>query len=429
VITVDCGIRSVEEVAALNASGVDTIVTDHHEPGPELPPAVSIVDPKQAGCPYPDKRLAGVGVIYQLLRGVVEGFEHELDLNQDLDLVALGTVADVVPLDGENRALVAEGLEVMNRREKIGVMALAMVSGVEERVESWHLAYLLGPRINAAGRLGDAADAVRLLTAQDTGVANQLAKKLDVENLRRQEISATTLEQALAAIDRGVAGSNPDGIVLASNVWHPGVIGIATAKLVEKFHRPSALIAMDGDTGRGSVRSVRGVDVCAVLEGCEDLLVQFGGHEMAAGLTIERSRVAEFRERFSVGVAEQLDEANSVPSLKIDDAILPEEIDLELANDLARLGPFGYGNPRPTFLLRGGWLGRRPKIVGRGHLKMTLRRDSRPDLDCIGFELGGIIEDGFPSEPLDVVGHVSINEWNERRTVQLQIADVREAVH
>jgi single-stranded-DNA-specific exonuclease len=295
---------------------VATIVTDHHEPGDVLPPAAAIVNPKQQGCNYPDKGLAGVGVMWQLLRGVVEGLEHEIDLAQHLDLVALGTVADVVPLVGENRVLVAQGLAALERREKVGVHALLDVAGIEERVDAWHLAYLLGPRINAAGRRGDAGDAVRLLLSEDIAEATILARKLDNENLRRQEISEETVRQALEAIERGTAGSDPEGIVLASNHWHPGVIGIASSRLVERFYRPSALIAMQGEEGRGSVRSIRGVDVCEVLHECDDLLVQYGGHAMAAGLTIRRESISEFRRRFAAGVSDRLTEENSLPRLR-----------------------------------------------------------------------------------------------------------------
>lgn len=426
VLTVDCGIRSVDEVAELAKAGVDTIITDHHEPGPVLPPAVSVVDPKQEGCPYPDKRLAGVGVMFQLLRGLVSRLEHEVDLTSNLDLVALGTVADVVPLDGENRALVSEGLKVMNRREKVGIMALAVVCGIEGPIQAWHLAYLVGPRINAAGRLGDAGQAVDLLTTFDTARASALAKTLDEENLRRQDISSETLTQAMDAIERGVPGDQPAGIVLASNVWHPGVIGIASAKLVERFHRPSALIAMDGDVGRGSVRSIRGVDVCAVLDECQDLLVQYGGHAMAAGLTIERERIAEFRKRFMAGVSDRITDENARPRLKIDCELSPDEVNLELAEDLEQLGPFGFGNPRPVVLLpRVSAVGR--KKVGRGHLKMGIRRADRSTLDVIGFDLGDRADLDFPRGSVDVVGNVAINEWNGRRTAQLQLADYREA--
>lgn len=427
-MTVDCGIRSVDEVAALTAAGVDVIVTDHHAPGPALPPALAVVDPKLPDCAYADKRLAGVGVMFQLLRGLVDELEHELDLNRDLDLVAFGTVADVVPLDGENRVIVHEGLRVMNRREKPGMMALAQTCGIEGRLEAWHLGYLLGPRINAVGRLEDAADAVRLLTTEDTQLAAALARQLDDENRRRQEISAQTLDQALRAIDRGTAGPDPDGIVLASNVWHPGVIGIATAKLVERFHRPAALIAMDGEVGRGSLRSIPGVDVCSVLDGCRDLLVQYGGHEMAAGLTIERERIPEFRDRFAAGCRERITDDNRDPRLRIDGEIRPEDVSLDLAEDLDRLAPFGFGNPRPAFLLRGVVAAGPPRIVGRGHLKLALLRDGAPGLDCIGFDLGGRVEAGLPLGRLDVVGHVTVNEWNDRRTEQLQVVDFREAL-
>jgi len=427
VITVDCGIRSLEEVAELHRVGVDTIITDHHEPARELPPAVAVVDPKQEGCPYPDKRLAGVGVMYQLLRGLVENLEHEVELRRNLDLVALGTVADVVPLDGENRVLVAEGLKVMNRREKVGVMELAMACKIDGPIEAWHLAYLVGPRINAVGRLGDGGDAVRLLTTDDTALANRLAKKLDAVNLERQEISGKTLTDALEAVERGVAGKDPDAIVLACNGWHPGVIGIASAKIVEKLHRPAALIAMDGGIGRGSIRSIRGVDVCEVLDGCQDLLVQYGGHAMAAGFTIDRENVEAFRVRFADGVSKQLTPENSRPRVKIDSELVPGEVDLGLAEDLERLGPFGFGNPRPVVLLSGVTTTGR-KVVGRGHLKLGVRRPEQGTLDVIGFDFGPRAEKDFPEGSVDLVGQVSINEWNGRRTAQLQLSDYREAI-
>ncbi len=427
VLTVDCAIRSVEEVAELAAAGIRTVVTDHHEPGPVLPPAAAVVDPKQAGCPYPDKNLAGVGVVWQLLRGVVDSLEHEYDLRRELDLVALGTVADVVPLVGENRVLVTEGLKRIEERARVGMMALLEVSGVEERADAWHLAYLLGPRVNAAGRLGDAADALRLFLSEDVAEATRLAKRLDEENLKRQEISERTVRQALDAIERGTAGADPDGIVLASNTWHPGVIGIASARLVERFYRPSALIAMQGDTGRGSVRSIRGVDVCRVLDECGDILVQYGGHAMAAGLTIRRDDVPEFRRRFAEGVARHLTEENAHPRLRIDGALDPDEVDLPLAEDLARLGPFGFGNARPVFVLRGAAPAAPPKVVGRGHLKLTVRRRADTNLDCIGFELGPRVEAGFPEGPVDLAGSVAVNRWNGRTTAQFQVADFREA--
>ncbi len=427
VLTVDCGIRSVDEVAELKRHGVETLLTDHHEPGPELPPAVAVVDPKQDGCPYPDKRLAGVGVMFQLLRGLVTRLEHEVDLSNHLDLVALGTVADVVPLDGENRVLVSEGLKALNRREKVGVMALAMECGIEGPIEAWHLAYLVGPRINAAGRLADAGAAVELLITDDTARATNLAKQLDQENLKRQEISGDTLKQALDAIERGTAGDDPDGIVLASNAWHPGVIGIASAKLVERFHRPSALIAMDGDVGRGSVRSIRGIDVCAVLDECEDLLVQYGGHAMAAGLTIRRDDVAEFRRRFAAGVTDRITDEIKAPRLRIDGTLRPEDASLELAADLDRLAPFGFGNPRPVLVISG-VLPRGRKIVGRGHLKLMIRRGDAPALDVIGFDLGERSDRDFPTGPVDLAGNLTVNEWNGRRTPQLQLLDYREPI-
>jgi single-stranded-DNA-specific exonuclease len=428
VVTVDCGIRSVEEVAELMAKGIDVVVTDHHSPGPELPAAVAVVDPKREDCGYADKRLAGVGVMFQVLSALVGELEHELDLDRHLDLVAFGTVADVVPLDGENRAIVHRGLEVMNRREKAGILALAQACRVEGRLEAWHLGYLLGPRINAAGRLEDAAAAVELLITDDTLVAAELAKQLDEENRRRQEISAETLDQALRAIERGTAGQDPDGIVLASNGWHPGVIGIATARLVERFHRPAALIAMDGDVGRGSLRSISGVDVCSVLDDCRDLLVQYGGHEMAAGLTIERGRIPEFRQRFAEGCGSRLTDENRRPKLRIDGEIRPDDVSLDLAGALERLAPFGFGNPRPVFLLRGSTPAGCPRVVGRGHLKLALQRSDGPPVDCIGFDLGDRVEPGRPTGPLDVVGHVTVNEWNDRRTEQLQVVDFRRAV-
>jgi len=365
--------------------------------------------------------------MFQILRGLVDSLEHELDLSSELDLVALGTVADVVPLEGENRAFVARGLEVMNSFERIGLLKLVEAAGIEGRLDSWHLAYMLGPRINAAGRLGDASVAVRLLTATDTAVATTIARQLDDDNRRRQEVSSFTLNQAMDAIDRGTAGQDPAGIVLASNVWHPGVIGIASSKLVERFHRPCALIAMQGDRGRGSVRSIPGIDVCAVLEGCDDLLVQHGGHEMAAGLTIERHHVREFRERFANSIETLLTDEIRRPKVSIDCEISADEIEETLLEQLDALGPFGFGNSRPTFLLRGASPSSRARVVGRGHLKVQLRREGKPPLDCIGFDLGARADTGQWGESIDVIGHLAANDWNGRRMAQMQIVDFRAA--
>jgi single-stranded-DNA-specific exonuclease len=303
-----------------------------------------------------------------------------------------------------------------------------LASKIETKVEAWHLAYLMAPRVNAAGRLDDAGDAVRMFISHDTAESNRLAKKLDETNLERQEVSERTLQQALDAIERGTAGVEPAGIVLAYDRWHPGVIGIASARVVERFYRPCALIAMDGETGRGSIRSIRGVDVCEVLDECADLLIQYGGHAMAAGFAIERSRVGEFRERFAASVGRRLTDDNAWPRLRLDGEANPSEIDLALAEDLERLAPFGYGNGRPNFVLRGVTSAARPKVVGRGHLKLSVRRGGNGDLDCIGFELGPRAEKSFPGGPVDLVGNVAVNEWNGRRTAQFQVVDFREAV-
>ncbi|MDP6462174.1 MAG: single-stranded-DNA-specific exonuclease RecJ [Gemmatimonadota bacterium] len=427
-LTVDCGIRSVQEVASLRESGVDVVVTDHHEAGPELPPAVAVVDPKQPGCPYPDKNLAAVGVVYQLLRGLNSRTGHFTDPTADLDLVALGTVADVVPLVGENRALVREGMRVLNRRAKVGVHTLLQESGIEGQVEPWHIAFLLGPRINAAGRLGDASDAVRLFTAEDTTTAADLARSLGEANRARQDISRTTVEDALAAIDRGTAGDQPDGIVLASNSWHPGVLGIAASKVVERHYRPTVLFSFDGsDTGRGSARSIAGVDVHAALEECADLLVQFGGHSMAAGMTIDRAHLSDFRTRFAGAIGSQLTEKNSRPLLRIDTDLEEASVTLDLAEELDRMGPFGLGNPRPVFLMRNvDPVDRR--VVGKGHLKLRLSDGAEGGLECIGFNLGEEVSARpFPPGRVDLVGTVNVNEWRGRRTPQLRVDDFREA--
>jgi len=430
-VTLDCGITSVEEVRAAAALGVDTIVVDHHTVPVELPAAEAILNPHQPGCAYPSKELAAVGVTFALamalrrrLREIGRfGAERpEPNLKEALDLVALGTVADVVPLVGANRILVRWGLEVLAASRRPGVRALKRVAGIAEGtpVSAGQVGFRLGPRINAAGRLDDAGRGVRLLLSDDPAAARALAEELDRENQARQEIERRIVDEATLDA-RGHVEAGARGLVLAREGWHAGVVGIVASRIVERFHRPAVLVALEGEGGKGSGRSVERFHLYDALAACSAELVRFGGHRHAAGLTVERARLARFREAFQAHAAARLAPEDLVPRTRIEGWIDEREVTERAAEDLAKLGPFGAGHPEPVFALRG--TAGRPRTVGAGgaHLKLALGRG----LDAIGFGLG----ERLPAEgsTVEAAFTLGFDEWDGTRRLQLRLKDVRAA--
>ena len=428
VITADCGITATQEVRLAKQHGIDVIVTDHHEPLGVLPDADAILNPKRRDCPYPFKELAGVGVVLKLVQGLEQHRPGSLPagfVSHHLDLVALGTIADVVPLRGENRIFAKLGLERICNSEKPGIIALKEVAGLRaKRVESGHVAYILAPRINAAGRLGNAESGVRLLLATEPGEAMTIAESLEEDNTMRKKIDEATLEEALEQL-QAMGPELPPAIVLWSDRWHPGVLGIVASRLMERYHRPTVLISSDHDEGKGSGRSIPGFDVCQALQECREHLIGFGGHSYAAGLTIRSEHLEGFREHLCRVVSERLTEDDYVPKLSIDGPLLLDECNEALVQFLDRLSPFGIGNTEPLFIAENIQIAGSPMVVSRNHLKLNVRQNGR-ELECIGFGMGHLAGP-IQTEPgrVSIAFVPTINVWQNRARLQLKLRDVQ----
>jgi len=429
-VTVDCGITAVAEATLCNAAGIDLIVTDHHMPGDSLPEAYAVINPLQPGCTFPFKSLAGVGVAFNLMIALrsrlrEEGFfagKEEPNLREYLDLVALGTVADVVPLTDENRILVKHGLRELTNSQRPGVQALKDVAGVNGDVGCGAVGFRLAPRLNAAGRLENAAMGVELLLCGDRKKAEPLAAALDASNAERQAVEREILNDALAMVKETPALRNRKSIVLASEAWHPGVIGIVASRLVDMFHRPTILIALKDGNGKGSGRSIANFHLHDALNVCFDHLIKFGGHKHAAGLSIAEETLEAFVARFDEVAAGLLTAEDLTPLLLIDGELEASEITSELVAGLETMKPFGMGNPEPVFLLRDAEVSD-CRTLKETHLKMRLNAGCR-SFDAIGFSLAGRAAQG---DRLDVVFSPAINVWNGRSSLQLTIKDLRKA--
>jgi len=425
VVTVDCGITAVEAVAHATLLGMDTVITDHHEPPATLPDAHAIINPLRPGCPYPFKSLAGVGVTFKLVERLFEA-DGGLDRARAyLDVVALGTIADVVPLVGENRVLARLGLDRLNDGGRLGLTALMeQVNLKGKRISSGQVAFVLAPRINAAGRMGNAEQGLRLLLARDQQEAKAIAGSLEEDNDRRRKADEKALEEAERRVREELAYPDCSSIMLWSDSWHPGVIGIVASRLVERFQRPAVLVALDGERGRGSGRSLPGLDLTKLLDGCHDLLVAHGGHAFAAGLTVERSRLPELRTRLEALAREQFQPDQFITRLELDCELRPSECTEELVEWLDRMTPFGLDNPEPVFLMRDAQV-ERASLVGAGkHVRFTVR-DGKSEVEAIGFGMGHLKQRLETDRRADLAFTPTINTWNNERHVQLKLKGVR----
>lgn len=423
IVTCDCGITAVEAVRAARAAGRDVIVTDHHLPGDQLPPANAVLDPRRPDCPSSDKDLCGTGVAFKLTQALCRelGLSPNLPLHC-LDYVALATVADVVPLTGENRILVRHGLKILAQSRWVGLRALVETAGLGGRpLRAGHVGFILGPRLNAAGRIGDAKDGLKLLLSDDPEEAGRLARELETLNARRQ---ATDQEILLDAVERADAtlAEGDHALVLAADGWHPGVIGIVASRLVERYGRPTWLIAWDGDEGRGSGRSVAGFDLHGALHRVGHLLEKYGGHTMAAGLTIRRERFEEFRVAFLEIARELLRPEDLVPAQRVDLVLPLGLVSEDLERLMRHLEPCGPGNPAPVFGVRG-VRARDARRVGEHHLRMTLD-DGSGILPAIGFRWADVVPDAWLASPLDVAFRLERDEWRGRATLQARVASL-----
>ena len=436
-ITVDCGITAHVPLAAAAEAGLDIIVVDHHVAEPRLPEAAAVVNPNRlddtSGC----GQLAAVGVTFLLVvalnRALRDAFWYgeghgEPELMSWLDLVALGTVCDVVPLTGVNRALVAQGLKVMAKRRNTGIAALADIARIEARPEAYHAGFILGPRVNAGGRVGESGLGVRLLATEDPAEAASIAARLDDYNRERQAIEAVVLEAAMAQ-GREQAASGAAVIMAVAEDWHPGVIGIVAGRLRERYNRPACVIALDGAQGKGSGRSVPGVALGPAVIAAQQagLLVNGGGHAMAAGFTVEVAKLGEFADFLAAHIIDQLDGAEPVAELGLDGALTPAAATVDLIELLEKIGPFGAGNARPRFAFPGVRIVK-SDIVGTDHVRCFVAAPAGGTrLKAIAFRAAGTALGAALQDPsgasLDIAGHLQIDRWQGRETVQLVIED------
>jgi single-stranded-DNA-specific exonuclease len=433
IVAVDCGITAVSQVDYAASLGIDVIICDHHEPGPTLPNASAVLDPLKPGDPYPFKQLCGCGVAYKLLQGLANKIGMSSILSTYLDFVALATTADIVPLVGENRIMTKLGLELINRSPRPGIQALIERSGLlAGRVTSGQVVFVLAPRINAVGRLGDARRAVRLLTSVDPGVASELAEVLEEENRNRRKIDEEAFAEAQQLAESALDVDSDAAIVLHGENWHPGVIGIVASRMVEKYYKPSIMMATVDGVAKGSARSISGFDVYQALKMCEDKLIQFGGHKYAAGLTMELARLEEFREAFNAAVKEMMTEELKTPEIRVDCEISLSELSPQFVRLLREFAPFGPSNMKPTFLARNLEVAGTARIVGRNHLRFRVRQNGAL-FDAIGFGLGDLLPQVDQGrKDLECVFSVEENDWRgpngSRRTEtipQLKIRDLR----
>jgi single-stranded-DNA-specific exonuclease len=432
IVSVDCGIRGADAARRATELGVDLIITDHHEPDAELPPALAVINPKRHDCTYPDKYLAGVGVSLKLVQALCRESNREAWLPGFIKIAAIGTLADVVPLVGENRVIAKLGLDLLTRGpHKIGLRSLLDISGLTGKtIDSYHISFLLAPRVNAAGRMSTPDIATRLLLAADEAMADearQLAMQLDGENVRRQGEEAEILAAA-----RKIVTTDPDVgarsiLVVGGEGWHRGVIGIVASKLVDAFHRPAIVLSVDGDVAHGSCRSISRFDMLGALERCAHLLVRFGGHKQAAGLSLEAGRIREFRRAVNDVADETLGPDDLMPRLRVDADLTFRAITGDVAFGIASLAPFGAGNPRPVFAARRVEIIDGPRKLKERHLKMALKQDGRI-FRAVAWRAAE--RNDYLTEhkaALDVAFSLEQNQYNGETRTELTVADMKQS--
>lgn len=425
VITVDCGITGVEEVDFAATLGMDVVVTDHHECKDELPRAAAVVDPHRPDCPYPFKHLAGCGVALKLVLALGGEEQAEELLTRYCPLAAVGTVADVMRMAGENRTIVARGLAHITDNDFIGLQALLRETGLDQKeITSVQIGYVLAPRINAAGRMGEADRAAELMLCKDPATARALARELCELNRQRQAVEQEIYAQAIEMIET-LPADERHALVLADHQWHQGVVGIVASRLSEKYACPSFMIHISGHTGKGSCRSWGGFNLFAALEECSDLLLGFGGHELAAGFTIEEDKIPAFRRRMNQCVLRFMGGRPAASALDVDVVLRrPELVTLWEVEQLRRLEPYGNGNERPLFSLLGVTLDRIQGVGQNRHLKLRLSKGTA-QMEGIFFSVTPQQCPCQAGERVDVAFYLQVNEFRGSRTVQLQVVDLR----
>lgn len=429
IVSVDCGITAIEETKMAAQHGIDLIICDHHTVGEELPPAAAVLDPKRADCSYPFKGLSGAGVGFKLVQATIKklGLNERLAF-QFLDLVAISIASDIVPLVDENRVLMRSGLKNINSQPRPGIQALLDLIQMDAGdISTSNIVFSIGPRINAAGRMGDASKAVKLMIAETDAEARARAHELEAINIKRRGKDSKTMEEAMEKVSSEYNLDNTSFMVLHKNDWHLGVIGIVASRLVDTYYRPAIMLSTVDDVIKGSARSIKGFNIYKALRECEDLLEQFGGHEYAAGLTLKKENLEEFRHRINKIAAASLTENDFEPELQVDCKIDLSNIDMKFWKLLSQFEPFGPNNLRPVFVSENVRVVGGPSIVGKGHLKMKVAQNGSGAFDVIGFNMHEYLPilRNARSSSLAIAYSLEENNWNGRRTLQIRLKDLQ----
>ena len=425
-ITVDCGISGIEEIEYANSLGIETIVTDHHEPGNDLPKAFAVIDNKRKDSNYPFRELAGVGVVFKLIQAIsIKLGLAEEEYLKYLDIVCIGTISDIVPLVDENRVITKLGLMLVRQTKNIGLKAILKTSGYN-KIDSNTISFGVAPRINACGRMGVAEEALELFLSKNVNHVMELARKLNDHNRVRQETEKSIFEEALKQIQEKHLDEN-NTIVVGGENWHHGVIGIVSSKITEMYFKPSILLSFEGDDlGKGSGRSIPGFDLHDALMKCEDCIEKFGGHSMAIGITVKRENLEKLKQELeNIAIEEKIDEI--VPIIKIDARINLSEVNKEMVESLKELEPFGEGNKMPIFAFKNLKIDSIRALSEGKHLKLTLK-DNNTIVNAIGFNMGELAQDYRIGDKIDVVGTLEINSFNGTDSIQINMKDLMRSI-
>ena len=420
-VTVDCGISAKSEVESIKQLGIDVIVIDHHEPEEgSIPDAVAVIDPKQKDCPYPFKHLAAVGLAAKLIQALTGEIPKDV-----LNLVAIGTIADIVPLRGENRIFVKAGLPDLSRSSNKGLIALMDITKIiGKKLQPYHVGFILGPRINAAGRMDTAHTSLDLFLAQNQEEAYQLASELDRYNSERQRMQKNVVQEAVSIVEEQFDSDNQKIIVLANEGWHKGVLGIVSSKITEKYYRPSIVISVDDGVGVASCRSINGFHLYDALSACSSCLEEFGGHAGAAGLTIKEENIGKFRDMINEYTDNVLEFEKLVPTIEIDCDIGINTIDMKFADVIDSMEPYGEGNPSPIFCSRNLIVKGTPQVLRKGTLKFWVT-DGEYSISAVGFGMEEFLPMVKRGEKIDIAYQISIDDWNKAPTPQLKLKDIK----
>lgn len=425
IVSLDCGIKSVELIRYAGTLGIDFIVCDHHLPDKELPEAVAILNPKQPDCNYPYKELCGCGVGFKLMTALTQvlnlPFEHALEY---LDLLATAIAADIVPITGENRILAFHGLKKANERPNNGILALCKLSGIEKELHIHNLVFMIAPRVNAAGRMDDARKAVQMFIAQTTEEAAFFANQLHQDNTDRKEADQQTTREALELIKKDENGSFHKSTVLFQPHWHKGVVGIVASRVIEHYHRPTIILTQSGELVAGSARSVPGFNLYEAIHACRGHLLGYGGHFAAAGMTLKPESVNAFRQQFEEVVAATILPEQLIPEITIDAEVRFRDLSWTLYNILTQMEPFGPGNDRPSFVARGLRDTGGSRILKEQHLRVSLKQGDT-HFSGIGFGMADKFDLLTDGKPIDLVFKLDVNEWNNEKNLQLRILDIK----